>query len=150
MSPPSIWGPPIWVFLHTLAARIKEEDYNRLIPQLLSLIQRICSLLPCPECSQHATIFLGKIQIKNIPTKKDFINTIYLFHNSVNKRNKKGLYNYTNIDVYKNYNFINVFKNFVRVYNTKGNMSMINESFRREFVVKDLKKWLKHNIISFL
>ena len=68
----------------------------------------------------------------------------------MNNRNKKGLYNYTNIDVYKNYNFINVFKNFVRVYNTKGNMSMINESFRREFVVKDLKKWLKHNIISFL
>jgi len=150
MPPPSIWGPPIWTFLHTLAAKIKEEDYNRLIPELLSLIKRVCSLLPCPECSQHATIFLGKIQLKNISTKKDFINTIYLFHNSVNHRNKKPLYSYSNIDMYKNYNFINVFKNFVRVYNTKGNMNMINESFRRDFVIKDLKKWLRKNIASFL
>ena len=83
-------------------------------------------------------------------TKKDFINTLYIFHNSVNNRSKKGLYNYTNIDIYQNYNFINVFKNFVRVYNTKGNMSMLNESFRRDFIVKDLKKWLKKNILSFL
>ena len=29
-------------------------------------------------------------------------------------------------------------------------MSMLNESFRRDFVVKDLKKWLKKNILSFL
>ena len=93
---------------------------------------------------------LGKIQLKDIPTKKDFINIIYIFHNSVNHRNKKGLYNYANIDVYKNYNFIYNFKNFVRVYNTKGNMSMINESFRRDFVVKDLKKWLRKNIVSFV
>ena len=150
MPPPNIWGPPIWAFLHTLAAKIKEEDYNKLIPELFMLIKRVCSLLPCPECSQHATTFLGKIQLKNLSTKKDFINTIYLFHNSVNYRNKKPLYNYSNIDVYKNYNFINVFKNFIRVYNTKGNMSMINESFRRDFIIKDLKKWLKHHISSFI
>ena len=150
MSPPSIWVPPICAFLHTLAAKIKEEHYTKLIPELLSLIKRICSLLPCPECSQHATIFLGKIQLKDISTKKDFINIMYIFHNSVNHRNKQGLYNYTNIDVYKNYNFINIFKNFVRVYNTKGNMSMINESFRRDFVVKDLKKWLRKNFFSFV
>ena len=106
MPPPNIWGPPIWVFLHTLAAKIKEEDYNKLIPELFGLIKRVCSLLPCPECSQHATTFLGKIQLKNLSTKKDFINTIYLFHNSVNHKNKKPLYNYSNIDVYKNYNFI--------------------------------------------
>ena len=150
MPPPSIWGPPIWVFLHTLAAKINENDYNKLISELFPLIKRVCSLLPCPECSQHASIFLGKIQPKDISTKKDFINTIYLFHNSVNYRSKKPLYNYSNIDIYKKYNFINVFKNFVKVYNTKGNMNMLNESFRRDFVIKDLKKWLKKNIISFL
>ena len=61
MSPPSVWGPPIWSFFHILAENIHEEDYNRLIPQLFTLIRRTCVYLPCPECSEHATKFLAKI-----------------------------------------------------------------------------------------
>ena len=31
MSPPSVWGPPIWRFFHILAENIHEEDYNKLL-----------------------------------------------------------------------------------------------------------------------
>jgi hypothetical protein len=149
MAPPSTWGPPIWTFLHTLVAKIKENEYTRIAPSLLSLIKKICALLPCPECSQHATIFLNKINMKDIPNKTSFINTLYIFHNSVNYRNKKPLYNYASINTYEKNNLVYVYKNFLRVYNTKGNMNMLNESFRRNFVITELQNWLKVNVKSF-
>jgi len=67
----------------------------------------------------------------------------------VNARKKKGLYNYANINAYQNFNIINVFNNFVSVYNTKGNMKLLSETFQRSLIIKDLKRWLVQNINSF-
>jgi hypothetical protein len=67
----------------------------------------------------------------------------------VNARKKKALYNYANINAYQNFNIINVFNNFVSVYNTKGNMKLLSESFQRSLIIKDLKRWLVQNINSF-
>ena len=44
---------------------------------------------------------------------------------------------------------IKVFNNFVSVYNTKGNMKLLSESFQRSLIIKDLKRWLVQNINSF-
>ncbi len=149
MPAPTIWGPPTWTLLHTLAEKINENDFNKLIPQLFSLIKRICTYLPCPDCSQHATQYLAKLKPEQISTKLNLKNTLYLFHNMVNAKKKKSLYNYANINVYQNLNIANVFNNFVSVYNTKGNMKLLTESFQRALVVKDLKRWLMNNINSF-
>ena len=149
MPSPSIWGPPTWTLLHTMAEKIHEEDFNKLRGQMLGLVKRICSYLPCPDCSQHATQFLAKLKPEQIATKIDFKNTLYLFHNMVNARKKKPLFNYGNINVYQNLNIANVFNNFVAVYNTKGNMKLLSESFQRVLIVKDLKKWLIANHESF-
>ena len=67
----------------------------------------------------------------------------------VNVRKKKPLFNYGNINVYQNLNIVNVFNNFVSVYNTKGNMKLLAESFQRMLIIKDLKKWLIENHDSF-
>ena len=149
MPPPEIWGPPTWTLLHTFAEKINENDYNKLIPQMFGLIKRVCSYLPCPDCSQHATQFLAKIKPEQIATKNDLKNTLYLFHNMVNARRKKPLYNYSNMNVYQNLNIVNVFNKFVSVYNTKGNMKLLTESFQRSLIVKDLRKWIIYNINSF-
>ena len=37
---PSSWGPPIWNFLHTLAAKIKEDKYTETAAQLFFFIQK--------------------------------------------------------------------------------------------------------------
>jgi hypothetical protein len=145
MPPPGIWGPPTWTLLHTMAEKIHEEDFNRLMPQMFALIKRICAYLPCPDCSQHATQFLAKLKSEQIATKTDFKNTLYLFHNMVNVRKKKQLFNYANMNAYQNLNIVNVFNNFVAVYNTKGNMKLLAESFQRVLIVKDLKRWLMNN-----
>ena len=41
MSPPDLWGPPVWLFIHTLAEKINENDFKILGPQLFTIIKRI-------------------------------------------------------------------------------------------------------------
>ena len=149
MSPPGIWGPPIWRFFHIMAENIHEEDYNKLIPQLFTFIKRICVYLPCPECSEHATHFLAKVTPNSISNKTDFKKMLYVFHNLVNSRKRKPLFNYSELKIYKNNNIIIAFNQFVSVYNSRGNMKTLTESFQRQFIINDLKQWIIKNAISF-
>jgi hypothetical protein len=150
MSPPEVWGPAIWRLFHTLAENINENVYQRIYPQLFYQIQRICKFLPCPECAKDASIFLGKVKLSDLKTKTEFKNIFYLFHNYVNAKKRKPLFNYANINIYKNYRIINVVNNFIAVYNTKGNMKLIAESFQRQFVIKEFKIWIMNNINFFI
>jgi hypothetical protein len=146
MPPPEVWGPPIWTFFHVLAYKLDNPKFQLLYPQAFSLIKQICTLLPCPDCSVHATTFLNKIKNTEINTPTKFINLFYLFHNSVNARKKKALYNYSNLIQYKYIPIGNAFNAFVNKYNTKGNLNLINESFRRSIIIQSLKKWLNDNL----
>lgn len=150
MSPPEVWGPPTWIFFHVLAEKMNEKKFNVLMPQVFQIIKRLCAFLPCPDCSKHATNFLNKIKMKEIDTKEKFVGMLYLFHNSVNFRKKKKMFNFKNMIVYKNINIISAYNNFIRVYNTKGNMSLLTESFQRDLILTYLRKWLKHNIFYFM
>ena len=145
MSPPETWGPPIWTFFHTLAEKINDEHFHKIKCSLFFIIKRICNFLPCPECSQHATQFLGKININSIQNKTQFKQMLCVFHNVVNKKKNKPLFNFENIHKYKNCNIGIAFNNFIKVYHTKGNMNMITESFQRSLLINDLKKWLLNN-----
>lgn len=145
----NVWGPTTWTLFHTMAEKINETDYVRLSAALFALIKRICAFLPCPECSQHATLFLARIRTEDISTKREFQNMLYLFHNAVNVRKRKAMYNYINLSKYKDVPLSTAFNNFVRVYNTKGNMRLLAESFQRSFIVRDLKYFLVNNATSF-
>ena len=149
MSPPEVWGPPIWTLFHVLAEKINERAYPFYVGQLFSVIKNICSSLPCPECTQDATIFLGKIKLQDLKTKTDFKNMIYLFHNHVNVKKRKRLYNYSNLEIYKKYNIIKVFNSFISIYHTRGNMNLLAESFRRQLIVKNVKNWFSRNFRIF-
>jgi len=145
----NIWGPPIWRFFHVLIEKIKEENFSTVHMELFNYIKRICSYLPCPECSQHANQFLSKISPNQISNKNDFKNMLYVFHNQVNKRKQKQLFPYFEMERYKQYNIIAVYNKFISVYNTKGNMKMLTESFQRQFIIRDFKNWLTKNINCF-
>jgi hypothetical protein len=150
MSPPEVWGPPIWTLFHVLAEKINERMYPFYAGQLFSVIKNICSALPCPECTNDASIFLGKIKIQDLKTKLEFKNMVYLFHNYVNAKKRKPLYNYSSLEVYKKYNIINVFNRFISVYHTRGNMKLLAESFQRQNIVKNIREWFSKNIMAFI
>ena len=149
MSPPEVWGPPIWTLFHTLIEKINEKYHHIIYQQLFNIIKQICTYLPCPECSTDAVIFLSKIKIQTLNTKVNFKNMIYLFHNYVNKKKHKPLFNYTNINIYKGKNLVNVIKNFLNVYNTKGNMKLLTQSFQRQMVINNFRKWVANNFFFF-
>ena len=48
------WGPCTWYLFHTLAEKVKDEQFLKLKNGFISIIKRICSNLPCPECAEHA------------------------------------------------------------------------------------------------
>ena len=147
---PEAWGPPTWTLFHTLAEKIHEDTFPILGPQLFYHIKNICRNLPCPECSQHASTFLAKINFNGIKSKTDFKNMLCFFHNTVNFRKKKPVFNAAGLDKYKSMNAITTYNNFVNVYHTRGNMKLLADSFQRKIVLIDFKKWLMSNIQSFL
>jgi hypothetical protein len=149
MSPPEVWGPAVWTLFHTLSEKIDENAYPHLINSIFNIIVRICKFLPCPECAKDASSFLARINIKDYKTKLEFKNMLYLFHNYVNAKKRKPLFNYTYINKYKNLNLIFVIKNFILKYNTKGNMKLLSESFQRSILIKDFLNWFKANANAF-
>jgi hypothetical protein len=149
MSPPEVWGPAVWILFHTLTEKINENASKKIFLQLFNNIVRICKFLPCPDCSDHASKFLSTIKINDIRNKNDLKNIIYLFHNKVNYRKKKQLFNYSNINIYQKYNIINVINNFIEKYQTKGNMKLLTDSFQRKLIITDFKKWIQSIFIVF-
>jgi hypothetical protein len=146
---PSNWGPPTWIFMHTLAEKIKEDQFAIIGPQIIANIMQICFNLPCPDCAEHSKVFWSNVKIENIKNKIDLINVLYVFHNCINKRKNNRPFKYDSLNVYKTQSVINTFNNFARNFTTKGNMKLIMESFHRGRLLTSLKGWLMVNIGAF-
>lgn len=147
---PSKWGPPTWTLFHTLACKIKEEHFKQISPALFSFIKQICYNLPCPDCTQHAAAFLTNINIpKIIASKQSLQNFLHFFHNSVNKRKNKPNFEEDRLVNYNNVNLISAFNNFAVVYNTKGNMKLLADSFHRKQLMQNFTNWFRVNAQYF-
>ena len=149
MAPPEVWGPPIWLFFHTITSKVKEGLDVNVYKGLFRIIKTICKNLPCPTCSSDATQFLSKINEDVINSKQKLINNMYIFHNYVNKKNKKQLFNYNKILNYNQVDLAGAIRQFIRAYNTSGNMNLLNESFQRQLAVKEFRRWMRSNISAF-
>ena len=106
MSPPEVWGPAVWTLFHALTSQINPNAYPRVSNSMFSIIFRICKYLPCPECSRDATMALSKIDVNKYKTKDSLKNMFYLFHNWVNSKKRKKLYNYASMVGYSKLNLI--------------------------------------------
>jgi lipopolysaccharide export LptBFGC system permease protein LptF len=137
------------MFIHTLAEKIKEDSFPLIGGGLIQVLIQICNNLPCPECAQHAKQFWAKVKTTNIKTKAELINLLFVFHNIVNKRKHIQLFKHENLTIYKPQNLIQTYNMFSRNFNTRGNMNLITDSFRREIMLKSLRKWLMTNILHF-
>ena len=149
MSPPEVWGPPVWTLFHTLAEKIHEDKFNELGPSMISYIRRISRYLPCPECSQHATRFFSTTKPELYNTKKNFMNILYVLHNHINIRKHKRTATTNMLQKYKRHRVIYAYNNFIRVYHTKGNLNLLTDTFQRQLLIADFKKWIINNIQHF-
>ena len=147
---PSTWGPPTWLFMHTLAEKIKDSSFPLIGPQLILILIQICNNLPCPECALHARQFWSNVKTSNITNKTDLINLLFVFHNMVNKRKNIPPFKYNILQYYKSKNLIDTYNLFSRNFNTKGNMTLINESFHRNMMLSSLRSFIMSNLTHFV
>ena len=146
------WGPAIWFGLHTLAEKVKEESFSRLREPLLRWIYAICTNLPCPDCSNHAKIYLDATNFNTIQTKEDLKRLLFNFHNSVNQR--KGYPQFTWEELNEKYllaNMMNVMQNFFVFFEDRKHRSvkLIATDLHRGLISNEFKKWLNENMQYF-
>jgi hypothetical protein len=88
-----IWGPELWMILHSAAERIGTSHVKLPQEELRLWTNLLTSLrfsLPCPICKKHFTAYLLSTPIKTF--NREFIrNWLYNIHCQVNDRTEKGV-----------------------------------------------------------
>lgn len=145
------WGEPVWFFLHTLSYKIKKDSFILLRTELLKHIYTICTNLPCPDCSNHAKIYLGSVNFNNIQTKSDLINMLFEFHNSVSRR--KGMVEFPREQLDSKYSIANtqaITAYFIQAFMDKhASPRMIADDMYRARLTHTIKSWLTSNQAHF-
>jgi len=128
------WGNNIWYLFHTIAHKIKETEFSNVKNDLIYLINIISSNLPCPECSSDAAAILNKVNYNTINSKEDFKKFLFNFHNHVNKKLNKPIFEYENLDKkYENANIKSLYNNFNIIFSSNSNVpQLMSVSFHRQ------------------
>ena len=139
-----IWGNNIWYLFHGIARKINENKFKQNKEDIIFILKNICNTLPCPECSRDATALINKVKFDSINNKNDFELLIFNFHNSVNKKLNKPLFNFKEINnKYNNINIDALFNNFYIIYTSNTNIpQLMNTSFHRQNIFPKIKKSL--------
>ena len=152
----SIWGPCVWYLFHTLAYKVVPSDFPEIKSELIQFIQRICSNLPCPECTQHATQYMNQNtrKLSAIQTKEQLQYFLIDFHNAVNVRKGKPVFTYEQAaDKYKLAKTSDVVQYFFRIYGDKGhggNIKMFaNNGFHKQILMSEFSAWMVRNYGKF-
>ena len=86
-----IWGPNLWMILHSAAERIGTSHVK--LPQeelriWTGLLSSLRHSLPCPVCKKHFTAYFSSTPVKTF--NREFIrNWLYNLHCQVNDRTEK-------------------------------------------------------------
>jgi len=152
--PPEVklkWGRPIWTFFHLLAHKVKDSDFAVIRLELLNTIFSICTVLPCPVCSEHAKRYLQTINFNNIRTKQELKVMICNFHNEVNKRKGYPIFNADQLDeTYDGMSFVDSINSFVFHFEDKHRSAkLMADDMMRAKIAVVVKNWIKQNIYHF-
>lgn len=146
-----VWGNAIWLLFHTLAHKLKPE-YSREVPILFAHINSICNNLPCPDCQEHASNFLSRVNIKAITSSKEaLVEFLYIFHNTVNKRLSTPAFPKESLNaMYSRANTRNVVAHFIAIMNSNmNNEKLMMNSFRRQNYMNSFVKYIGANSYKY-
>ena len=124
-----IWGGTIWNLFHTIAHKIKEEKFEFHKNNLIYILENICNTLPCPECSKDASNMLKKVNFDQINNKAEFKLLIFNFHNAINSKLKKPLFDFNELDnKYSKANIDIIYNNLNIIYSSNANIPQLMSS----------------------
>lgn len=142
------WGPDIWNYIHTYTVLIKNDLFYTNKDKICSHLYAIATQLPCPLCSDHAIKYLNKHKLKNIKSKQDLVMLFFNFHNEVNRRKNKPLYQHNKLEKYKLNDINHVANNYIKTWLQGMNSRHLsyNNNFTNKLHFKYFKKWYWENI----
>jgi len=145
------WGEPTWFLFHTLAEKIKPNEFEFYKLELFEIIKTICNTLPCPDCANHATEYMSKVNFKNIRTKTDLQIMLWTFHNEVNQRKGFGIFPMDDLSPkYSKSITRNIIQHFIHHHEDKhASFRMIADDFHRKRISAGLRTWFLKNIDIF-
>ena len=112
----NIWGPSLWLILHSACERIGSQHLKRLPLEesriWFGLLHSLRYSLPCPQCKKHYIIYSNQTPIIQI-TKNVIHRWLFDLHNQVNQRTHKELIPYETLALQYEapFNFTEHFKN---------------------------------------
>ena len=85
---PTDFGPHWWFVIHTCASNANTIEKRRMF---VDMMKKLCLLIPCQKCSEHATEFVYKKDDPEnyIHSKVDLFHWTYRFHEYANDNTKK-------------------------------------------------------------
>lgn len=141
-----IWGRATWMFLHTLAHKIKAHSFTVVRQNVLDFIVKICSLLPCPLCKNHAENYIRNVNFNTIRNKEHLKLMLYNFHNSVNKDKNFEIFAYDKLNsTYATFNLMNTANYFFSNFRHNGFMKAVIDNNKRNALKSDIRDWLIQN-----
>ena len=146
------WGEPTWALFHVLAEKVKDEEFEKIRLELLNVIYTIASNLPCPDCANHAAMYLNDIRYQNIQTKAQLKHMLWNFHNVVNMKKDFPQFPREELESkYQEYPLIPVLHAFMVKFQDKHrSIRMISDDFHRSRIAEKLKGWFNDHISSFI
>jgi hypothetical protein len=87
-----------WDFFHTMAEKIKDQDFVHIGKELVGIIIRLVSTLQCKACREDAEKYALDHNFHKISTKEELKLAMFDFHNYVNKKLEKPLFTQTQLN----------------------------------------------------
>ena len=145
------WGEPTWFLFHTMAEKIKDEYFPAMRLNIFNTISLICNNLPCPDCANHASEYMKKLNPNSIRTKEDLKLMLFQFHNVVNQRKGYPAFSVDNLDTkYSSAITLNIIQNFMFFFQDKHySIRMIANDMHRKRIAELLKTWFNDNMQYF-
>ena len=110
------WGNATWYLFHTLAEKIDEKYYLENKKIYFEMINLICTHLPCPTCAEDSTIILKNANLNAINSKEALKQFFFEFHNKVNQKLNKEIFDVKILSKYKFARTQNIIINFFNKY----------------------------------
>lgn len=147
----SLWGNTVWYLFHTLAYKINESHFNEIKNDIIYVVKTISTNLPCPECSYDAVNEFNKVKFDNINSKEELRLLLFNFHNHVNRKLKKPIFELSELDnKYSKANFKAIYNNFFIIFGSNSNIpQLMSATFHRKHNLPKIKIALDKIISKF-
>ena len=144
-----IWAVPTWVFFHTIAEKINENFLKKNTTNVLRFIKLVCDNLPCPDCREHASHYLSSVKPHHIDTKEKFKDLFFTFHNNINRRLRKPVFQKKGLAKFENGRLDVIYRLFIFGFTKKYGQTLhpgvIMRTLHRKTAGMQIAEWCEQN-----